>query len=300
MALEIHVASDGHDDIRGNAISESERFTGRADLIVYAGDLMAPGTLALHRLRQLYPDTSVPVIYTAGNHDDYSDGNPKTPHLKTTIERQLREMPEVAAELGIILLQDSSVELEIAGMNVRLVGGTLWSDFEARPGYMSMNDAMRQASKAMNDYRLIKVEPGKSRDMLTPIETIGMHRRTVRFIEDTLATPFDGETIVVTHHAPSYRSLMKWEPERPEVFHNMDWCYASDLEHLMHGDNAPALWVHGHVHSNRDYGVGNTRVVANPRGYPLHALNMVGRENPHYDPQKVIELEPRYVPGLRM
>ncbi|WP_210255058.1 hypothetical protein [Bradyrhizobium symbiodeficiens] len=37
----------------------------------------------------------------------------------------------------------------------------------------------------------------------------------------------------------------------------------------MQGDGAPALWLHGHVHANRDYQVGATRVVANPRGYPL-------------------------------
>jgi hypothetical protein len=28
-----------------------------------------------------------------------------------------------------------------------------------------------------------------------------------------------------------------------------------------------ALWVHGHVHNQRDYHIGATRVVCNPRGY---------------------------------
>jgi Icc-related predicted phosphoesterase len=298
--MDIHIASDGHDDIRGNAIGEGERFIGRADLIIYVGDLMAPGLLALHKLRQLYPDRGIPLCYAGGNHDFYSDGNPKTPELKTTIEKQLREMPEVAADLGILLLQDSTFELEIHGVNVRVTGGTGWTGMDARPPYMGINEAMRDAAKSMNDYRLTKKGEGRSRDQLRPADTIAMHRATVRHIEETLATPFDGETIVVTHHAPSYRSLRGWDPAYPQRFRNMDHCYASDLEYLMHGDNAPALWVHGHVHANQDYVVGNTRICCNPRGYPLHALGMVGRENPDYDPQKVVELEPRYAPTFGM
>lgn len=307
MTLRIHVASDGHDDIRGNKIACEESFGGRADLIAYVGDLMAPGLEALRRLRELYPDYSIPLIYVPGNHDFYSDGNPKTPHLKTTIEKQLAEMPQLAEELEIILLQDSVREFYAGGMLVRAVGGTLWSDIQARPGYVSMNDAMREAAKRMNDYRLVKTGEGRSRDMLTPRETIAMHRETVRFIEEVLSTPTDADyTLLCTHHAPSYRSLRDWDPARPEIFRDMDWCYASDCERWFTGEGmspdhvAPDLAVHGHVHANKDYVVGQTRVLANPRGYPLHALGMVGRENPHYDPQKVVELEPRYSPGMRM
>jgi predicted phosphodiesterase len=312
MTLRIHVASDDHDDISKNKIRCDEVFTGEADLIVHAGDLQALGafdpamlvpedaTCSLMRLRELYPDRSIPLVYVAGNHDFYSDGNVKTPWLKTTLERQLRDMPELADKLGIILLQDSTVELNVAGVDVRLTGGTAWTGMEARPPYLSINDAMRDAAKAMNDYRFTKIEPGRSKDTMRPTDTIAMHRATVRHIEETLETPFNGETIVVTHHAPSYRSLRDWDPEYPQRFRHMDHCYASDLEYLMHGDNAPALWIHGHVHANQDYVVGNTRVLANPRGYPLYALGMVGRENPDYDPQLVVELEPRYTPRFGM
>lgn len=307
MALRIHVASDGHDDIRGNKIACEESFNGRADLIAYVGDLMAPGLEALRRLRELYPDYSIPLIYVPGNHDFYSDGDPKRPHLKTTIERQLREMPELADKLGIILLQDSVREFYASGMLVRAFGGTLWSNMQARPGYVSMNDAMREAGKRMNDYRTIKTGEGRSKDQLRPTETLAMHRETVRFVERVLSTPTDADvTLLCTHHAPSYRSLRGWDPEHPERFGTMDWCYASNCERWFTGEGmgpdhvAPDLAVHGHVHANKDYTIGETRIVANPRGYPLHALGMVGRENPHYDPQKVIELEPRYVPGMRI
>ena len=91
------------------------------------------------------------------------------------------------------------------------------------------------------------------------------------------------------------RSLLGWDPERPRL-NDLDWCYASDLEHLMTGDGAPALWLHGHIHCNRDYFVGDTRVVSNPRGYP----NLGGRrENPGFDPTLIVELEPKLTLGMR-
>jgi len=70
---------------------------------------------------------------------------------------------------------------------------------------------------------------------------------------------------VVTHHAPSIRSLAygahatRDNPLAP--------AYASDLEGVMGGGTVP-LWIHGHTHLPIDYDVGGTRVLSNPRGYP--------------------------------
>ena len=49
-----------------------------------------------------------------------------------------------------------------------------------------------------------------------------------------------------------------------------------DLSRIMAGpwagqvlaDAGARLWLHGHTHSARDYVIGTTRVVCNPRGYP--------------------------------
>jgi Icc-related predicted phosphoesterase len=299
--VRIHVVSDLHDDIDGNRIGEWPSVD--ADVVVVAGDAMAPGSHALRLVRRLYPDTSIPTLYVPGNHDFYSEGSPKRlrhdPSLKTTWETERVRMREVADELGIILLDDATAEID----GVRFVGSTLWTDFAARPHYMSFTEAAREAEHRMNDYKLIKTGAGRSRDKLTARDTVTAHRASRRFIEETLATPFDGETtVVVTHMAPSFRSLYGWDPERPQTFGSLDWCYASDLESMMHGDNAPALWIHGHLHQSRDYcvgdtRVGDTRVVANPRGYPAEPGSKL-RENPHFDQQLVVEIEPRYVPTM--
>ncbi|MEH2596296.1 Icc-related predicted phosphoesterase [Bradyrhizobium sp. AZCC 1577] len=295
MTLRINLVSDLHLDIAGNALASMPAVD--ADVTVVAGDAAAPGTVALRRVRDLYSDRSRPLIYVAGNHDYYSEGNPKIlrrhPEMKTTWDAQRRLMPEVARELDIILLDDSAVEIE----GVLFIGSTMWTDMSVRPPYMSHAEAVRAAGRTMNDYRCIKTGAGRSRDRLTPGQTVDAHKASVRFIESALADrPADQDAVVVTHMAPSRRSLLGYDPAHPERIREMDWCYAVDLERLMTGDAAPSLWLHGHIHGNRDYTVCNARIVSNPRGYP----ELGGRrENPDFDPALVIELEPKLSLGMR-
>jgi Icc-related predicted phosphoesterase len=49
-------------------------------------------------------------------------------------------------------------------------------------------------------------------------------------------------------------------------------------------ERQPALWFHGHMHDAKDYNIGSTRVVINPRGYGnQHKTN-------NYDPTLVVEI----------
>jgi hypothetical protein len=55
---------------------------------------------------------------------------------------------------------------------------------------------------------------------------------------------------------------------------------ASELSTLVDAAQ-PALWVHGHIHEQRDYRLGPTRVVCNPRGT---------RDGHGFDPELVVEV----------
>jgi Icc-related predicted phosphoesterase len=285
--MRIRLLSDLHCDIEGNDLKSLPDID--ADVTVVAGDAMAPGHLAIRRVRELLPHTEN-LLYVPGNHDYYSYFDKKRPELglKTTWETQRFElMPRAAEDNGVVLLDDKAVELD----GVTFIGATLWSDMRCRPFYMSHADAVRGAMR-MNDYRAIKRDPGRGKDRMKPATTIDLHKASVEFIATCLGSSGKSDTVVVTHHAPSPRSLRNWDPERPQSFGELDWCYASNLECLMCIDAAPALWLHGHVHANRDYQVGNTRIVANPRGYP--------RENPDFDPALIVGLEPRVSPAIKI
>ena len=78
--------------------------------------------------------------------------------------------------------------------------------------------------------------------------------KSVRFLTQQLAQPFEGKTVVVTHHAPTAASLReRFEGESVHI----RAAYASNLEHLMGGDVVP-LWVHGHTHNTVDVQISGT------------------------------------------
>jgi predicted phosphodiesterase len=256
------------------------------DVVVVAGDAKPPATLALPWLRNAFPDKE--ILYIAGNHDYYSDH--RHPDTKTTWEWQREHAPKLAEKLDIVWLDNGVATMG----NVRFLGSTFWTDFMSRPGYVGFADAVRGALK-MNDYRCIKTGRGRGGDRLKPRDTIDDHKASVRWLTEQLSIPFEGETVVVTHHSPSPKSLVAGKP-----YLDLDWCYASDCEHLMHGANAPSLWIHGHVHRSQDYFVGTTRVLCNPRGYPLSYLKNAPMENPDFIEDLVIEVGRELTPSWRL
>lgn len=243
------------------------------DVVVLAGDINVPLTSSLRWIADRF--AGVPVVAVAGNHDFYS--NPDDPFTMTEMRKRGLDL---AAALGIHLLDDSSVE--IAG--VRFAGGTLWSDFMS-VGYGNIRAKIAEAAGrfGMTDYRAIKREsslhPGK-RKRIRPEDTIAAHRNTRAFLESELARPHDGPNVVVTHHVPHPGSLDASRGCR------LDWCYASDLSLLIE-ETAPDLWLHGHIHRAVDYDIGGTRVISNPRGYVFDAAE----RNNGFDPGRVIEID---------
>ena len=84
-------------------------------------------------------------------------------------------------------------------------------------------------------------------------------------------------TIVVTHHAPSPRSIPPHHAGNP-----LNAAFVSNLDGLIERARVP-LWIHGHTHHNVDYVVGSTRVLSNQRGYPDERLA-------GFDPALVVEV----------
>ncbi len=277
----IRVLSDphiGHDHNTWNDVPAVD-----CDGTVVIGDVENPMTLGLPWVAKAF--AGAPIIYVPGNHCFYR-GLPGSGEENTWYEDQMARAREMAESLGITLLQNESVVIDDgSGALLRFIGATMWPDFSVRPAGWSIKDAMSQSKKGWtehggrwgrdfhNDFREIRYG-GPASQMLA------LHRESRAFFEAELAKPFDGETVCVSHMAPSRQSLAPGHPTH-------DWLYAASLEHLMEGDNAPALWLHGHIHANRDYVIGNTRVVANPRGY---ALGTGKRENPDFDPMLVIDI----------
>ena len=236
--MKIHVLSDLHCEFAPFHPPATD-----ADVVVLAGDTCT-GTRGIPLAREWFPDQ--PVVYVAGNHEYYGEAFPR-------LNRKLAEEGRTA---GIHFLENG--EMVIGG--VRFLGCTLWTDFEL---FGERHSSMAAAQGMMNDFRLIRVDPEYRR--FRPADARVSHMVSLRWLMDRLDAPFDGPTVVVTHHAPSLRSV-----NPPYRDHPATPAYASDLEWLL--DGRAALWIHGHTHVCLDYEMGGTRVLSNQRGYPDAAV----------------------------
>lgn len=210
------------------------------DVLVVAGDVWNGMAPALHHLYRFGQHTPAPIVFVPGNHDAHGG------RLGAFVgsNRLVRD--------GIHVLTPGSPVI-IGG--VRFIGSTLWTDWQIHDTEFS---SQAWAARHMPEYSYVTRDDG---DLVWPIDVYDEHVRHRRALERALAVPHAGPTVVVTHHAPSIRSIHPGD--RTDV---SAAAYASDLEDIMHR-HRPELWVHGHIHRAVDYAVGDTRVVCNPRGY---------------------------------
>ena len=254
--MKIQILSDLHLE-HGGFIPEHHP---EADVIVLAGDL-APYTEGLvERLGEHW--ASAPhILYVLGNHEFYG----------TEIDETRQQLAEECAGAGIHLLDPGMVR--IAG--VRFIGATLWTDLILE-GKADEIGAHMRVSREITDFRGAIQHRG--RDFPTG-ESVERHRTDRAFIERELevAEKSGERAVVITHHAPSPRSIRPWfegDPFNP--------AFASDLDHMIERYQ-PALWVHGHMHDPVDEQLGRTRLVANPAGYRYEAKK-------GFDPGLCVEL----------
>lgn len=239
--MRIQVFSDLHMDA---AASWQPQIAPGADVVVCAGDVCEGMAPAISYLRERLPGAT-PIVTVAGNHSFY----------RRCVSQEIDEGRIAATALRVSFLEIDAV----VHAGVRFVGCTLWTDYRLY-GEDMRQCAMDLARRGMNDHRLItwQKQPWLR---FRPQEAARLHDESVAYLDAVLSVPFDGPTVVVTHHAPHPRSI---HPKYQGDVINA--AYASDLTNLIL-KHRPPLWIHGHVHSPFDYVVDETRIVCNPHGY---------------------------------
>lgn len=202
------------------------------------------------------------IIVVLGNHDFWG-GN-----LQLEYEHYLKNI-SIQELQNVYLLQDNTI---IIGKN-KFVGGTLWTNYDnANPGVMNLGESL------MNDFRYIK--NGKTFSKLRATHILGSHSKTARYIEENAKKDYKEQNLwVITHHLPSFKSVPLHFQEEDNYAENS--LYASNLENLMNDDII--AWVHGHSHMQAYYSIGQTKIIANPRGYK--------NEDTNYDPYLLLDLQ---------
>jgi len=204
------------------------------------------------------------VVYILGNHEFYHNEVNKV--RKRWAER---EMPE-----NFIFLDNQVTVIE----NVRIVGGTLWTDFDSENWH-----AMHSAQHGMNDFQCVKIkegnkETGYRKRRFLPADAVRAHKETLFMFTETLRVPHDGPTIVVSHHLPHPLCVGKQFRNHP-----LNASYVTNLDMYIEEYDIN-VWCHGHTHNNVDVEVHGTRILCNPRGYVGYELN------PEFDEELTFEL----------
>lgn len=216
------------------------------DVVILAGDIDTDTRgieWAASAFRQC--PVSPEIIYVAGNHEYYG----------MRLQEHNAAMRKVAAKLGIHFLENNAIEIG----GVRFLGTSLWSDFELYGNDDQSAASIRAARSYISDYSTIF---GTDRKFIEPHDTIGLHQEARAFLEQELAKPFNGKTIVVTHFAPHLGCVeTRFEGGVLTPY------FTVDMAPLM--EKHPIdLWAFGHTHFNVDFVAHGCRVVCNQRGYP--------------------------------
>lgn len=279
--MKLLVLSDLHLEFSDLALPEDIDF----DIAILAGDIVCPGVRLVDWVRASpVLRRARAVVAVAGNHEHYDRVLQSEAAAMQVAARALQTPPLHLLDCG-----------EIAIDGVRFLGCTLWTDFQLRidtPDGPRSDPArgIAAALRGVADYRTIgwHDEPGRTAQgdapvrRLTPHDTLRMHLEQRDWLQRRLAEPFDGPTVVVTHHGPHRRSLA------PRFA--ADWvstAYLSELPDAFF--ERPVLWVHGHTHTSHDYRVGGCRVLCNPRGYQWRGMAVP--ENLAFRADRVVSID---------
>lgn len=243
--MRILVLSDLHLDSWDRALRDPlpaiAAAAGNIDAVIIAGDLTDNAVQnwpqALARVRRSFPNR--PVFILPGNHEYYYG------HLH--LDRELRRTSESA---GAIFVQKAKFILD----DIRILTCTLWTDFEING---TRDASMQRAASAMNDYVVI-AKSASDPSAIAPHDTIHVHQEHLAWLQMELAHPFDGRTVVITHHGPSPAARGSEHPLAP--------AFCSDLDQLIQ-TNSIALWLFGHTHRQITGRAGGIPVVNVSFGY---------------------------------
>ncbi len=240
-----------------------------ADVLVLAGDIgsyqstsqLVDEDFGLARFSPLQ-GWPTPVIFVPGNHEyDGLDFDVTHARLRETCER-----------LGLIWLEREVLHWPAKGHErpLRVIGTTLWTDFDAlapraasvhTPQAQLLAAQLKARSKAFRaaDYYLVKAGTTRQGEPWLAAQMREQGLLCQAWLTQALAQPFDGDTVVVTHFAPSLHSA---DPRYGRTPGTAGFCNA--LDHLL---PQATVWLHGHLHAPSHYTHQGCRVVANPLGY---------------------------------
>ena len=212
------------------------------DILILAGDVLVVADIGHHIpfLRNISTRFKE-VIWVFGNHESYGMS------IEDSREMAQRNLTEEGL-INIHILENQAFEVDNKTV---ILGSTLWSNFNDKD-----TTSMELCEAWINDFKMIEGH--------NAISSFITHNKSLSIIREFMEGYYSGmDAIIVTHHAPSIQSVSDDFLSHPAVsgfFSRLD-DFILDLN--------PKIWIHGHLHKNSSYRIGDTNILCNPKGYPF-------------------------------
>lgn len=225
----------------------------QGEILLLAGDIVLLKTMKEHNdFFSWCADNFETTYWIPGNHEYYQYD---LVNVKTPLYEKIRE--------NVFLINNQTITYK----NVSLVFSTLWSHIPPQHDWT--------VQKNVNDFYHIK-NNGKN---ISANDFNALHKNDFEFLKTELAKPTDIQSIVVTHHVPTFMHY-------PEQYRHseINSAFATELFDFIENSNA-AYWIYGHHHCNTAvFKIGNTTMLTNQLGYV--------QQNEHlsFNPAAIIEI----------
>lgn len=221
------------------------QFLASLDALIIAGDLSNKPKVRwprmIHHLGRHVAQDRIHIL--PGNHDYY--------HHALYDDARLAA---ICAGAGAHFAQKARIVIG----DIRFLCCTLWTDLAL---HGNPAQAMMIAERDLNDYRYIR-HAGSGYRRHRPFDTALIHAEHRMWLEERLAEPFTGQTIVVPQHCP-----------HPDLIGtrrgDLDPVYGSNLLPLIERYE-PHGWLFGHTHYRVDGLAGHSLIRNTALGYPDH------------------------------
>ena len=201
-------------------------------------------------------------VFVEGNHLGYEKSGQYQIDFKQGAQRWLGSQFDGSS--GIKYLENNIHIVD----DIVFVGCTLYTDFNL---YNPTGDKKRQTSfmqtiqSGLNDFRHVMCEVDGNIQRVTAYDYLVWHNESIAYIEKICQEYPDKKIVIISHHAPSKKSIAPQYQYGMESRYNAG--YASNLEWLIKKYKNIKLFCHGHVHCDNSYKIGQCRVISHPFGY---------------------------------
>lgn len=256
--MKLRIMSDLHLEF-GGAFEVPELPNDENTILILAGDIHT-GPNAENFIRDMCT-RFWHVIYVPGNHEYYNYDMTDVDYFWTH---------EFEA-LDFTYLNNDVFRFAEGNRFMQILGGTMWTPMGTDdPDEWHIRYVLKQG---MNDFAVIR----RNKRRFLPEQAARLHEDATEYFNET----FTPDTIMVTHHLPTWRVIDEEYLNKPNILNH---AFAASMDKFI-VEHKPKLWIYGHTHKTTFKRVNGTRMICNPRGYFPYDLN------PEFDPCLMIDTQ---------